>query len=288
MFLQSLFDQAMTGGMPIADYLRLALQLAETEQDFRVLAQVTGTLTASVHMLQRLRPDTNQELPRLLDDVEVMGLKQAHFAPTQDLKRHWFDLFLSVASSPAALGTSRALIDGRTDVEGLAMSQDLRWQLLTILSKGNAPGVPDLLLAEIAKDPSDLGQRSLLTAQAAAPDFANKERWVDELQSPATITNFSRQRAVVAQLFPATQTALQLQLLTRILSALPQMSRDADTYFLTSYTSALLRPMCTTESSALMQATLDEFGEELHPTVLKYLREAHQADVECETLRTVQ
>jgi hypothetical protein len=46
--------------------------------------------------------------------------------------------------------------------------------------------------------------------------------------------------------------------------------------------------MCTTESSALMQATLDEFGEELHPTVLKYLREAHQADVECAALRAVQ
>jgi homoserine kinase len=92
----------------------------------------------------------------------------------------------------------------------------------------------------------------------------------------------------MAQLFPPTQTQLQLQLLTRILAALPQLSREADTYFLSSYTAALLTPMCTRESSALMQATLDEFEDELHPTVLKYLREAHQADVECEALRAAQ
>lgn len=288
MFLQSLYDKSMTGGMPLADYVRLALRLAENEQSFRVLEQITKTLAASIHMMQRLRPDTSETLPRLLDDVEVQSLKQAHFAESQDLKQLWFKLFLDVASSDAALGTSRALLDGRTDIEGLAMSPDIRWQLLTVLSKGNAPGVNALLQKEIASDPSDLGQRSLLTAQAAAPDLANKQYWVDELQVPVTVTNLARQRAVMAQLFPATQTALQLQLLTRILSALPQMSREADTYFLSSYTASLLKPMCTRESSALMQTALDEFHAGLHPTVLKFLREAHQADVECEALRDSQ
>jgi len=76
--------------------------------------------------------------------------------------------------------------------------------------------------------------------------------------------------------------------LTSALSALPQMSRDADSYFLTSYTSSLLTPMCHTESAALMQATLDEFGGELNPTALRFLREAHQADVECHALRAAQ
>jgi len=288
MFLQSLYDKAMAGGIPIADYVRLALKLADTEQNFRVLEQLTDTLAESIHMLQRLRPETNSVLPRLLDDVEVLGLRQAEFADSQDLKRLWFDLFLDVASSRAALGTSRALLEGRTDIEGLEMSQDYRWRLLSILSKGKAYGVPELWQAEIENDSSDLGQRNLLTAQAAVPVLANKERWVDELQSPTTITNLSRQRAVMAQLFPATQTKLQLQLLTRILGALPQMSRSADTYFLSSYTASLLTPMCTAESSALMQATLDEFGAELHPTVRKFLLEAHQADVECDALRAVQ
>jgi hypothetical protein len=37
-----------------------------------------------------------------------------------------------------------------------------------------------------------------------------------------------------------------------------------------------------------MQTALDEFHAGLHPTVLKFLREAHQADVECEALRDLQ
>jgi hypothetical protein len=128
----------------------------------------------------------------------------------------------------------------------------------------------------------------LLTAQAAAPNAANKERWVDELQSPQTITNLAKQRAVMFGLFPATQTDLQLELLTKILSALPQMSRDADPYFLSSYAATMLTPMCRGESNALMQATLDEFGDELNPTALRFLREAHQADAECQALRMAQ
>jgi hypothetical protein len=65
------------------------------------------------------------------------------------------------------------------------------------------------------------------------------------------------------------------------------MSREVDPYFLTSYT-GLFTPMCRAESNALMQATLDEVGEQLNPTALRFLREAHQFDVECQALRAAQ
>jgi hypothetical protein len=90
----------------------------------------------------------------------------------------------------------------------------------------------------------------------------------------------------MSQLFPSTQTDLQLQLLPQLLGVLPQMSREADPYFLTSYT-ALFTPMCRAESNALLHATLDEFGEQLNPTALRFVREAHQMDVECQSLRAV-
>ncbi|MGI9220138.1 MAG: aminopeptidase N [Woeseiaceae bacterium] len=288
MFLTALLDKAGAGEIKISDYVRFALKLADSEQNFRVLQQITSSLAQSVYMMQRLSPETDKELPRLLDDIETLGLKRAHFAESQDLKRLWFDLFTSVASSPAALGTSRALLDGETSVQGLEMSTDMRWRLLTILSRHDAPGITDLLATEIASDASDRGQRSLLSAQAAAPGLANKQRWVDELQSPDEITNLARQRAVMSQLFPSTQTEVQLELLTQVLAALPQLSREADRYFLTSYATWLLTPMCRQESSALMQATLEEFGKQLNPTATRFLREAHQADVECQALRAAQ
>jgi len=288
MFLAALFDKAAAGQMPIAAYFRLALDLADSEENFRVLQQITKTLSWAVHRMQRLSPETDKALPRLLDDVESLALKRAHLAETQDLKQLWFNLFLNVASSDAALGTTRALLDGKADVDGIEISSDVRWQLLTILSRHDATGIEELLAREIELDPSDLGQRNLLTAQAAAPNAANKERWVDELQSPETITNLAKQRAVMYGLFPASQTDLQLNLLTKILSSLPQMSRDADQYFLDSYANIMLTPMCRSESNALMQATLDEFGNQLNPTALGSLREAHQADAECRALRATQ
>ena len=65
------------------------------------------------------------------------------------------------------------------------------------------------------------------------------------------------------------------------------MSREADAYFLKSYTEVLFTPMCRTESNALVQATLDEFSEQLNSTALRFIREAHQLDVECQSLRTM-
>jgi hypothetical protein len=46
--------------------------------------------------------------------------------------------------------------------------------------------------------------------------------------------------------------------------------------------------MCTSESSALMQSTLDKYSDKLNPTALRFLLEAHQADVECQQLRAKQ
>jgi aminopeptidase N len=288
MFLTAMYGKARAGDMSLAEYLRQALALVESEENIRVLQQITGSLAGTVHLMQRLSPETDRELPRLLDDIETLALKRAEFAATQDRKRLWLGLFLNVASSHAALGTSRALLDGRTDIDGIDISSDIRWRLLIILSRNDAPDIEELLEAEIARDPSDLGQRNLLSAKAAAPNLANKEYWVDELQTPKTVTNLAKQRAVMAELFPPTQTDLQLELLTKTLSALPQMSREADLYFMKRYGEQMLTTLCRRESSALMEATLEEFGDQLNPTALRYLREGHQADVECQALRAAQ
>ena len=83
-------------------------------------------------------------------------------------------------------------------------------------------------------------------------------------------------------LFPASQTGLQQQQLIRILQSL-SLLLDRDPYFLSSYVSALLRPICTVESVAAIAATLATGN--LNSTTELFLREAHQADAECLELR---
>ena len=92
----------------------------------------------------------------------------------------------------------------------------------------------------------------------------------------------------MAGLFPANQTDLQLELLSKILNGLPELSGTADPYFLSSYAQVLLMPICQPESSASMQAALDEYSVRLNTTALRFLREAHQADSECLFLRGMQ
>ena len=288
MFLAALSDKAMSGNTSIAAYVRQALRLAGTEQNIRVLEQIAVSLVGAANMMQRLRPETDAALPGVLRAIEGFSLQSAHTAETQDLKQLWLDTFLEVVASEAGLGTARALLDGKAEIDGIQISQEIRWWLLIILSRHDADDIAELLAAEIERDSSDFGQRSLLSAQAAAPSLENKEKWVTELQAPKLLTSLAKQRAVIEELFPPTQTELELKVLEQVLSSLPQMSREADPYFVKSYTEVLITPMCDVESNAILQAALDDFSGQLNPTALRFIREAHQLDVECQSLRAVQ
>jgi aminopeptidase N len=288
MFLAGLYDKAMAGEMDIDAYVSLALNLASAEENMVVLEQITSSLLGAADMLQRVLPVTDEYLPVVLGEMEQFTFEKSQTAGETDLKQMWFHTFLNLVATEEGLAIVNSLLDGKTKIDGIDISSEDRWQILTILSRHEAEGIADLLAAESRRDSSDLGQRNLLSARAAAPNLANKMYWVEELQEPNELTSLAKQRAVMAELFPASQTELQLKVLEKILSSLPAMSLDADPYFLTSYTSALLTPMCTEESSALMQVTLDEYSDQLNPTALRFLREAHQADVECQQLRSMQ
>ena len=136
-------------------------------------------------------------------------------------------------------------------------------------------------------DSSDYGQRQLLAVQAAVPELQAKSRWLDELQDSQSVTSLAKRRAVMGALFPATQTELQAELLDQILEAIPELS-GGDLYFLRHYMTRLLTPMCRLETAEKLQGALDAYGAALDPTILRFLREAHQADAECAALRSMQ
>jgi aminopeptidase N len=287
-FLAALFDRAMAGNMPIAEYVDHALALADEENNIRVIQQISTSVIEAIDMMQRLRPETDDALARLIPRIEGESLRRSHLAKSQDLKRIWFNTFLGTAATPASLGTARALLDGEAEIAGIEISADIRWALLTILSRAGAAEIDELLEAERIRDPSDSGTKSLMMARAALPVAAEKAYWLDELQDPQSITGLAQQRAVMAGLFPPTQTGLQLELIGEVMDELPNLSDTADPYFLSSYVQLLLMPICRPQSTASMQAALDEYADRLNTTALRFLREAHQTDSECLFLRSVQ
>ncbi len=288
MFLAALYHRSMSGQDSLASYLELAMRLAETENVIRIQQQISDSVIATVSLMQRLRPETDEALATWLPVLEAKFLQMAGSADTGDVKRTWFNTFLGVAWSESGMGTLNDLLDGSLVIPGLPISADLRWQILGRLAGSGQLDIDALIAAELAADDSDFGLKNSLAAQAARPNLKQKASWLAELQNPESLTGLSRQRAVLGGLFPADQTELQSELLDDILQSLPTLSHKVDPYFMTSYVSTLLQPICLPESVNKMQLTLDETTDQLDSTALRFLREAHEADAECLELRKVQ
>ena len=287
-FLSALLNSATAGEISLAAFVDYAMTVAESEQNIRVLQQVSDAIIATADLMQRLSPETDAALATLIPRLQEQSLRHATLESNSDLKLIWFKTFVGIASDKAGLGTVRALLDGEAEIDGLVISADYRWQLLQVLSRYGAADIGELLAAESADDTSDFGVKNALTANAATPDPEVKTEWLAELQAPENLIGLSRQRAVMEGLFPSNQTAIQLQVLDQVLDALPALSETTDPYFMSRYASLLLTPMCVDESVAKMQKVLDTYAEDLSSTALRFLREAHQADRECLVLRSAQ
>lgn len=288
MFLQALHDRVKSGSAPLASYLDLAMTLVQTEPDIRIQQQLSASVIDTVNLMLRLRPETDAALASHLPMLEEVYLQQATGEGSSDLKRNALNTLLAIAGSEAGLATLQGLLDGSQEIPGLEITPDLRWQILIRLSAQGQFNANALLAVEAAADNSDYGQKQLLTAQAAQPDATNKTTWLEELQSPESLTGLSRQRAVMTGLFPANQTELQKEALDSILQSLPILSHKVDPYFMTSYVQSLLGPTCSPMSVERMQKALEETAGQLDSTALRFLREAHEADEHCLALRAVQ
>ncbi len=282
MFIRSLYDLARTGRMPIQDYVNLALTESETEPNIRVLAQLTRSIAASVDLLYRLRPESEQVLSEVQSTLESRTWEHSSTETDTDRARLWFDLLLAVTASSEGQDRLRSLLGETVTLPGVQLSPDLRWEVVITLSSLGADDSEGLIATERERDASDQGQKLAIAAEAAEPDLANKSRWLAELINPQSDLGLARQRFAISSLFPGNQTALQKHQLVVILESLPGLS-DRDPYFLSSYVSGLLRPVCTAESVAAMAAALETGG--LNSTTELFLREAHQADGECLELR---
>ncbi|MDX1572127.1 MAG: aminopeptidase N, partial [Xanthomonadales bacterium] len=282
MFIQSLFDMARDGRLRLGEYVRIAAAQSVREPNLRVLDQLTRSLSESVALLTRLRPEAEATRSTTLRGLEFLAWDQLEQESDRDRARLWFDLFVAVAESPQARARLRTMLDGRAELPGLVVGPEQRWEVVIALAGLGVPDVQQLIDAEALRDPSDQGAKYAIAADAARPEPAVKRAWLDRLLDPDSELGLARQRYAIAYLFPAHQTRLQEDLLVPILDSLGDLA-DADPYFLSSYVQGLLRPVCTKESVAAMAATLERGS--FHPTVELFLREAHQADEECLALR---
>jgi len=142
---------------------------------------------ASVSVLQLLHMLTRRLLAVTADPAWVAvgkellaasGLELLHAAePGSDHQLAWAELAAWSATSASQLGLLEELIAGTTEIAGLAVDTELRWQLLKRLVTMGRAGDAEID-AELERDNTDAGRRHVLACRAAVPDPAHKaEAW---------------------------------------------------------------------------------------------------------------
>jgi aminopeptidase N len=93
--------------------------------------------------------------------------------PGSDHQLAWAQLLGWTAVTPEQLDLLAGLLDGSAEIPGLAIDTELRWTLLERMAATGRAGDAEID-AELARDPTDAGQRHAAGSRAAIPDADHK------------------------------------------------------------------------------------------------------------------
>jgi aminopeptidase N len=196
------WDMTRDGELPTRDYIALVVAGAEHETDIGVMQSLTRQALRALEIYAD--PAWAPEGYVALGNAAMSALRSA--APGSDHQLAWVHALLGSTRSDEQIAFVRGLLDGSTDLEGLAVDDELRWSIVMTLSALGAVG-PDEIRAELERDPSAAGQRYAATARALQPTVeAKAEAWRLALDDD-TLPN-AMQEAVIAGFAHPTQGAL--------------------------------------------------------------------------------
>lgn len=284
MLWQSLWDGVRDGQLPLNEFIATALANAPLEQDYTLLNDVLGKVAASGQYLDAMNLDTSwaKQTHIQLEDMAWNGV-QANKG-NENFQRAWFGTYLNLASSPAALERLQSILAGSTTVEGLNVSQDLRWSIIRRLNRYNVAGAAALVESEAARDKSDTGQAAAIAATVVRPDAQVKSQWLATVEDLQTKQPFSKIRTAMNSLYPAEQGALSEQTASARLAKLGQIDKDAGPVYMRSYAGSLIPSTCTPASVKRLEAAAGKYTE-LSAGTRRALLDTLQEDQRCLSIK---
>jgi aminopeptidase N len=195
----SAWDMTRDGELPTRDYVALVVAGAEHETDIGVMQSLTRQTMRALEIYAD--PQWAPQGYAALADAALSALQAA--APGSDHQLAWAHALLGSARTDEHIAFIQGLLDGSTQVAGLAVDDELRWSIVLTLSALGVVGL-DEIEAELERDPSAAGQRHAATARALQPTAeAKAEDWrlaVDDSSLPNAM-----QEAVIAGFAHPTQ-----------------------------------------------------------------------------------
>lgn len=257
MIWQTLWHMVEDGSLALSGFLELALQYEAAEPDPRTLASIHYRIAAAFDLA--LRIDAAAGLPAAVSGLMQQLRRDAWWevlaaAAATDSQKIWLDHYLRIASGDEDLAILARLLSEDQETLGWSLDQPRRWNLLRHLAAGGYPGTMQLAQSERARDPSSSGELAWLGVQAALPELSLKGAMLERLIS-GQADNTAASSAIMSNLFPPSQMALQRVFATRILDALALLDRTRSEYFMQEYV-RIIPVLCDTANAQLLAATL--------------------------------
>lgn len=283
-----LWEMVVDGKMRAQDYASMVFAQAGNEKSTLILSQVLLTLANP--------SSTRQTVIKFLDpslrptyQAKIEAFIQSHLttAPAgSDLQLIWYSAFLEAADTASALKFAAALLQ-KPSYRGLVIDQERRWEILQALARHGNAGVSELIQAELKKDPTDMGQRAAITAEASLPDAAIKTQWFQRLAQPSEqdlkTYSYAKLRAAMSRFNTVGQEELIKKTASLYFQALPKLvdsSSAESSEYSAWFASAMFPALCSADNAQQAKQLISS-----HPDwparIVRSLKINHQEEERC-------
>ena len=190
----AMWELVRDGAVAATDYAALLATRLPEEPDASIVQQILESTIGS--LLLRYLPDGEREAW----GSRIVEAARARIARGGDegTRIVWSRIMVLASVTPRDVEKSWQVAAGETPIDGVEIDQDHRWALLV---RGASLGLPQSrarLRAEAERDPSDRGERALLSAAAAEPTVSAKRAAWEKILTPTGHGSVKRTLAAAA------------------------------------------------------------------------------------------
>ena len=180
----SVWDSTRDAEIPPRTFIDLVLANIAHETESTTVRTNLGQLSLTVR--NYLAPAHRTAM--LVEVADALWGLTSSASPGSDTQFQLLKSFSSLSSTPDHASTLRGLLEGAIILEGLAIDQDLRWELLAGLSISGASSAEEID-AERAADNTAHGAQAAARARALLPSLASKQAVFDQLVASDSTPN---------------------------------------------------------------------------------------------------
>lgn len=177
----AIWEAVRDGSVRASDYAELLVTRLPEERDPSIVQQIVESTLGP--LLLRYLPDGERERwgSRI---VEVARARLAQ-GGDEGTRIVWSRILVRASVTPRDVEETWQVAAGETPLDGAEIDQDHRWALLVRGASHRLPQSTARLRTETERDPSDRGERALLSAAAAEPSIPAKRAAWERILIPA-------------------------------------------------------------------------------------------------------